>query len=314
MNTDEGVKLLKEISAFIREWKDSAEPAPASEPDVTETIEQVMDKINSLVGMQNIKDEIRSFINYINIMKERQKMELPATPLSLHAVFYGPPGTGKTTIARLLGRVYKVLGLLTSGHLVETDRSGLVAGYVGQTAIKTDELVNKAKGGILFIDEAYTLIPENSTNDFGKEAVDTILKRMEDMRENFAVIAAGYTDEMERFIKSNPGLKSRFSRYYYFDHYSPDELVRIFRIFSDNVEFKLSEDASAKLKNLITHFYALREKSFGNARFVRNVFDKTVQNQADRLASFTPLTSELLCAIEKEDIPEIQDLSPEQFS
>lgn len=312
--TGEEEQLFKDISAFIRKWKNAESSASVPEAEGEETIEQVMEKINSLIGMQNIKDEIKSFINYVNIMLERQKRKLPATPLSLHVVFYGPPGTGKTTIARLLGRVYKALGLLKGGHLIETDRSGLVAGYVGQTAIKTDELVSKAEDGVLFIDEAYTLIPENSTNDFGREAVDTILKRMEDMRDRFAVIAAGYTDEMERFIKSNPGLKSRFSRYHYFDHYSPDELVKIFHVFSDNVEFKLTEDASNKLKDIITHFYNLKEKNFGNARFVRNIFDKIVQNQADRLAALDSLTAELLCGIEKDDIPEIKDFSPERFS
>jgi len=307
-------QLLKDISGHIRKYRQAKNSSPENQKESNETIEQVMEKINSLIGMQKIKDEIRSFINYVNIMQERKKRELPVTPMSLHAVFYGPPGTGKTTIARLLGRVYRALGLLKSGHLVETDRSGLVAGYVGQTAIKTDELVTKAKDGVLFIDEAYTLIPENSTNDFGREAVDTILKRMEDMREDFAVIAAGYTDEMERFITSNPGLKSRFSRYFYFDHYSPDELVKIFHVFSDNIEFKLTGEASEKLKDIITHFYNIRGKSFGNARLIRNIFDKIIQNQADRLAKLESLTSELLCEIRIDDIPDIKDISPEQFS
>lgn len=310
-------KKLKNISGLIQKAmhspaSDSGKPAGTGTEE--ESIEQVMEKINALVGMENIKEEIRSFINFVSIRTERDKRKLPVTPLSLHAVFYGPPGTGKTTIARLLGRVYKALGLLSGGHLIETDRAGLVAGFVGQTAIKTDELVSKAKDGVLFIDEAYTLAPENSANDFGRESIDTILKRMEDMREGFAVIAAGYTDEMERFINSNPGLKSRFSRYFYFDHYTPDELVKIFNIFSDNVEFKLSSDADVKLKELITHFYNKRSRSFGNARFVRNVFDKIVQNQADRLASITTLTNELLCEVIADDIPRIEDFSAEQFS
>ena len=305
---------LKTVSDLIQKVNHSKSASIENPADTVESIEQVMEKINALVGMENIKEEIKSFINFVSIRSERDKRKLPVTPLSLHAVFYGPPGTGKTTIARLLGRVYKALGLLKSGHIVETDRSGLVAGYVGQTAIKTDELVVKAKDGVLFIDEAYTLVPENSSNDFGRESVDTILKRMEDMREGFAVIAAGYTDEMERFINSNPGLKSRFSRYFYFNHYTPDELIKIFNIFAGNVEFKLSSDADNKLKNLITHFYDLRSRSFGNARFVRNVFDKIVQNQADRLASLKVLTNELLCEITADDIPEINDFSSEQFS
>lgn len=305
---------LKDISLLIQKMKNSKISSPEKGVESEETIEQVMEKINQLVGMDNIKDEIKSFINFVSIRSERDKRKLPVTPLSLHAVFYGPPGTGKTTIARLLGRVYKALGLLKSGHLVETDRAGLVAGYVGQTAIKTDEMVVKAKDGVLFIDEAYTLAPENSANDFGRESIDTILKRMEDMREGFAVIAAGYTDEMERFINSNPGLKSRFSRYFYFNHYTPDELFKIFNIFADNVEFKLSNEAADKLKGLITHFYDLRSRSFGNARFVRNVFDKIVQNQADRLASLKSLTNEILSEVTAADIPEINDFSAEQFS
>jgi len=305
---------LKNISDLIQRMQHSKITFSGKASEGEETIEQVMEKINALVGMENIKEEIKSFINFVNIRSERDKRKLPVTPLSLHTVFYGPPGTGKTTIARLLGRVYKALGLLKSGHLVETDRAGLVAGYVGQTAIKTDELVNKAKDGVLFIDEAYTLIPENSANDFGRESVDTILKRMEDMREGFAVIAAGYTDEMERFINSNPGLKSRFSRYFYFNHYTPDELIKIFNIFADNVEFKLSSDAADKLKELIIHFYNIRSRNFGNARFVRNVFDKIVQNQADRLASLASLTNELLCEVTAEDIPLKEDFSAEQFS
>jgi len=305
---------LKKISELIQKVSHSKTSSPVKPAEGEETIEQVMEKINALVGMENIKDETKSFINFVSIRTERDKRKLPVTPLTLHAVFYGPPGTGKTTIARLLGRVYRALGLLKSGHLIETDRSGLVAGYVGQTAIKTDELVTKAKDGVLFIDEAYTLVPENGTNDFGRESIDTILKRMEDMREGFAVIAAGYTDEMERFIDSNPGLKSRFSRYFYFNHYTPDELVKIFKIFSDNVEFKLSVEADTRLMVLITHFYNLRSKSFGNARFVRNVFDKIVQNQADRLASLTAFTDELLCEITEEDIPVKEDFSAEQFA
>jgi len=305
---------LKNISDLIRNTKLTEIPTTEQTPEQEESIEQVMEKINELVGMDNIKDEIKSFINFVNIRNEREKRNLPVTPLTLHAVFYGPPGTGKTTIARLLGRAYKALGLLKSGHLVETDRAGLVAGYVGQTAIKTDELVTRAKSGVLFIDEAYTLIPENSSGDFGKESVDTILKRMEDMRDGFAVIAAGYTDEMERFINSNPGLKSRFSRYFYFNHYTPDELVKIFNIFAGNIEFKLNGEADEKLRELITYFHGKRTKSFGNARFVRNVFDKIVQNQADRLAKLTTLTNEILCEVTGDDIPAKDDFIAESFS
>ncbi len=289
-----------------------AEPETAGDEE-TETIEEVLEAINKLVGMKKVKDEISSYINFIKIRRERENRGLPVTPLSLHAVFYGPPGTGKTTIARLLGRVYRALGLLAKGHLVETDRAGLVAGYVGQTAVKTDELVTSAMDGVLFIDEAYALIPEQEGNDFGREAVDTILKRMEDRRDRFAVIVGGYPDEMERFINANPGLKSRFSRYFYFDHYNPDELMAIFSIFTGDVKFVMEEDALTRARELFTYFYARRDRSFGNGRFARNVFEKIVQNQADRLSSLNELNEELLCGIKPEDIPEISDFSDEQF-
>ncbi len=298
---------LKILSAKLHE--EGAIPDENIAGEREETLDEVMEQVNSLVGMKNIKDEIASFVNFVRIRKERELRGLPVTPLSLHSVFYGPPGTGKTTIARLLGRIYRALGLLKGGQLIETDRAGLVAGYVGQTAIKVDEIVQKAMDGVLFIDEAYTLSPAMSGNDFGQEAVDAILKRMEDHRERFAVIVAGYPDEMKRFINSNPGLKSRFSRYFYFDHYDPDELLDIFEIFAGNVEFKLSEDASEKLGKLIAVFYDRRDRTFGNGRFVRNVFEKIVERQSNRLASVTPLTDELLCEITGEDIPEPDDFT-----
>ncbi len=303
-------ELLKGVYSMIYKAPDTAAPeSPAKE----ETLEDVMKEINSLVGMKNIKDEINSFINFVRITKERESRNLPLATVSLHSVFYGPPGTGKTTIARLLGRGYRALGLLKSGHLVETDRAGLVAGYVGQTAVKTDEVVNKAADGVLFIDEAYSLAPEQSGNDFGQEAIDALLKRMEDMRGRLAVIVAGYNEEMERFIGSNPGLKSRFSRYFNFNHYTPDELMQIFDRFAGNVKFKTNDDAKKKLVELITAFHALRGRDFGNGRFVRNVFERIVQKQADRLASVTELTEDILCEIKPEDVPSGDEFRAEQF-
>jgi len=303
-------ELLKNVYSMIYKSPETAAPeSPAKE----ETLEDVMKEINSLVGMKNIKNEINSFVNLVRITRERESRKLPVATVSLHSVFYGPPGTGKTTIARLLGRVYKALGLLKSGHLVETDRAGLVAGYVGQTAVKTDEAVNRAADGVLFIDEAYSLAPEQAGNDFGQEAIDALLKRMEDMRGRLAVIVAGYNDEMERFIGSNPGLKSRFSRYFNFDHYTPDELMQIFERFAGNVKFKTSEEAKRKLVDLVTAFHALRGRDFGNGRFVRNVFERIVQKQADRLASVTELTEDILCEIKPEDVPSGDEFRAEQF-
>ncbi len=274
-----------------------------------DTLEKVMEKINTLVGMNNIKDEIKTFINLIKVQKERKERGYPATPLSLHAVFHGPPGTGKTTIARLLGKVYKCLGLLKKGHIIETDRAGLVAGYVGQTAIKVDEIVQKALDGVLFIDEAYSLSPSDGGKDFGQEAIDAILKRMEDNRERLVVIVAGYPDEMKRFINSNPGLKSRFSRYFYFEDYRPEELMKIFNVFCGNVSFKLDGPAEEALVKLFTLLYAARDKTFGNGRLARNIFEKIVEKQANRIAEITPMTDEVLCGIAEQDIPTKEEMA-----
>jgi SpoVK/Ycf46/Vps4 family AAA+-type ATPase len=303
---------LKEIHRLILQRDAAAESAAAAarEGEKVETLEEVMEKINALVGMKAIKDEINSLVNLIKVQKRRLELNLPATPVSLHSVFYGPPGTGKTTIARLLGKVFRALGMIRKGQLIETDRAGLVAGYVGQTAINVDAVVQKALDGVLFIDEAYSLVPDNAGSDFGREAIDTILKRMEDYRDRLVVIVAGYTDEMERFIDSNPGLKSRFNRYFYFDHYSPEDLYRIFEIFIRNASFVPDEKAVAKLKLLLAAMHKKRDRAFGNGRLVRNIFEKTVERQANRIAGITPLTGEVLCAIIEADIPDEGEASP----
>lgn len=287
----------------------SATAVAVKEAEEEETLDTVMKKINDLVGMDKIKEQIATLVNLIKVQKEREERKLPATPLSLHAVFYGPPGTGKTTIARLLGKVYKSIGLLKRGQLVETDRAGLVAGYVGQTAINVDNVVQKALDGVLFIDEAYALIPDDiGGRDFGQEAVNTILKRMEDYRDRLVVIVAGYTEEMDRFIHSNPGLKSRFSRYFYFDHYKPEELIKIFDSFCKNAEFRVPDDARARALALFSSLYEKRDRTFGNGRAVRNIFERIVERQANRIAGISPLTDEILCTIAPDDIPEEKDL------
>ncbi len=299
---------LREIRALIYRKLDGTAQRQ-NDSGKEETLEEIMEKINSLVGMKKIKEEIATFINLIKVQKARTEKNLPLTPLSLHCVFYGPPGTGKTTIARYLGRVYKALGLLKKGQLVETDRAGLVAGYVGQTAIKVDEVVQKALDGVLFIDEAYSLVPSNAAgNDFGQEAIDAILKRMEDYRDRLVVIVAGYTDEMKRFINANPGLKSRFSRYFYFEHYTPDELMAIFEIFCKNAAFKIDDGVREKMHKNLTILYEKRDRSFGNGRLVRNIFEKIVERQANRIAGITPLTEEVLCEIVEADVPDLDDI------
>jgi len=277
-----------------------------------ETLEGVMESIDRLIGMAKVKEQVRTFVNLIKVHQERKRRGLPVTQFSMHAVFYGPPGTGKTTIARYLGKVYKCLGLLESGHMVETDRAGLVAGYVGQTAIQVNETVQEALDGVLFIDEAYALSPaESHGKDFGQEAIDTLIKRMEDHRDRLVVIVAGYPDEMQRFIDSNPGLKSRFNRYFYFDHYSPEELMQILNIFTENALFTLTKPARRAMLTLLTELHEQRDKSFGNGRLVRNLFEKTVEKQANRISSISSLTDEILCSITKKDIPTVAEAGPE---
>ena len=236
-------------------------------------------------------------------MQKRKEEGLPTPDMSLHMVFSGNPGTGKTMIARLMSRIYKSLGILSKGHLVETDRSGLVAGYVGQTAIKTKEVIDKAKGGVLFIDEAYALTNRGGGQDFGQEAVDTLLKAMEDMRDDLIVIVAGYTELMEQFVNSNPGLKSRFNRFMEFPDYTVDEMLGIFNMRCEKSGYTLADDeAKEALRQRIDKDSSEDVDGFGNARGVRNLFERALASQADRLAAFSTVTKEDLMTLTKEDI------------
>jgi len=265
-----------------------------------DSLEVTLKELEELVGLSDIKNEVKSLINFAKVNEIRKEKGLPTVSLSLHSVFFGPPGTGKTTIARLISKSFKSLGILKKGHLVETDRSQLVAGYVGQTAIKTKQVLDKALDGVLFIDEAYSL---SNDDEFGKEAIDTILKYMEDNRDRLIVIVAGYENEMGNFINSNPGLKSRFNKYFSFPNYSGSELLDILLRITTKNKFNMSEDATSKLTYIINDAIFAEGKQFGNARYVRNLYEKIVQNQFMRVSQIENIEEEHLSEITISDLP-----------
>ena len=291
------------VTETENQWLDSIMNVGTADEkeDKSKVIENPAEELNNMIGLSTVKNEINTLCNFVIMKKKREAEGLKSPSISYHCVFTGNPGTGKTTVARLLAGIYKDLGVLKKGHLVETDRSGLVAEYVGQTAVKTNKIIDSALDGVLFIDEAYTLA-NGGTNDYGPEAIATLLKRMEDDRDRLVVILAGYNNEIENFINSNPGLRSRFNRYIHFEDYTASELYDIFCLQVKKGEYTLTDDASQYLQERLKAIVSDKPKDFGNARYVRNLFEKTVEAQANRLAAKTTLTKEELTQITKDDI------------
>ena len=277
----------------------AAKPEEKEEIPPKEKIEDLLAELDSYVGMDAIKTEVRSLINMVQVYKLRREHDLPTTDMSLHMVFSGNPGTGKTTVARIMSRIYHSLDILSKGQLVEVDRSGLVAGYVGQTALKTQKVIEKAMGGVLFIDEAYALNGK-SENDFGQEAIDTILKAMEDHRDDLVVIVAGYTELMDCFIHSNPGLESRFNRFLMFEDYTPEQMVAIFKMQCKKGCYVLAQGTEELVRDFIAEESA--DDSFGNARGVRNLFEHILVAQNNRLAKMENVTRDDLMQILPDDV------------
>ncbi len=275
-------------------------PLPESEP----TLEELLAELDGLCGLEQVKQDVKSLINLVKVRRLREEAGLPVPPMSLHLVFLGNPGTGKTTVARLLAKLYHAIGVLPKGQLVEVDRSGLVAGFVGQTALKTQEVIQKAIGGVLFIDEAYALVNQDNGNDFGREAVEVLLKNMEDHRKDLVVIVAGYSQLMEKFIHSNPGLESRFNKYFYFEDYDGAQLFTILQSMCAKNGYVLTPEGEALARRELMDLYEDRDENFGNARDVRNLFEQAVARQSDRVARLEAPTREQLMELRPEDLTE----------
>ena len=268
--------------AEAEEDKFAKATGPQKKPKQAKPEKTGMDELNELVGLDAVKKDVKELVNLVKTQKMREERGMKTVPVSLHLVFSGNPGTGKTTVARILAKLYKEIGVLSNGQLVEVDRSGLVAGFVGQTAIKTQDKIQEAMGGILFIDEAYTLNKEGA--DYGQEAIDTILKAMEDNRKDLVVIVAGYTELMKKFVESNPGLKSRFNKYIEFPDYTADELISIFELNMRKYNYTYSYEAKLAIEQMIRDREAAKGENFANARDIRNLFESIITNQATRVA------------------------------
>ena len=305
-------------------FEETSVPTSSSEPDTSrgdevsarrlmtddsKPLDLLISELNELIGLERVKSDVTQLVNFLKVQQLRQTKGLEIQPVSRHLVFYGNPGTGKTTVARLLAQIYRSLGVLSKGHLIETDRSGLVAGYIGQTALKVKEVAENALGGILFIDEAYSLSVGQGW-DFGQEAIDTLIKFMEDNRDDLIVVVAGYTEPMNAFLSSNPGLRSRFNKYLNFEDYSPQQLVQIFNLFCVRAGYVMSPSTRDELMKVFSVLYETRNETFGNGRLARNLFELTISNQANRIVAMTDISVDNLSTITSEDLPGLADLHP----
>ena len=291
------ILMLREAVTSAKVAEETAAPAAP-----VETLETLQAKLHRLVGLKEVKERVDTLVNTIRVRQLRQEYALPVPPISLHMVFTGNPGTGKTTVARLMAGIFRALGVVAKGQLVEVDRTGLVAGYVGQTALKVNERVKAALGGVLFIDEAYALVAGRGENDFGYEALDVLVKAMEDHRDDFIVIVAGYPDKMRQFIDSNPGLTSRFANFVEFEDYNADELLLILERMVEDHGYALSDATRARARQLFTELVERKSARFANARDVRNIFEHALARHANRLASVARPSKAELMSLEPADL------------
>ena len=291
----------------LKEGDAEKQDAEEKKPD----FDELMAQLDSLVGLDDVKKDIKNLMNLVKVRRLRKENGLPIPPMSLHMVFMGNPGTGKTTVARIISGLYAAIGVLEKGQLIEVDRAGLVAGYVGQTALKTQEVIKSALGGVLFIDEAYSLA-SGGENDFGREAIETILKAMEDHRDELIVVVAGYDGPMEKFINSNPGLQSRFNKYFYFPDYNGEQLLYIFKGQCKKNGYALTEEAEAEAKAMFEELYENCGENFGNGRDVRNICEDTVVRQSNRVAALDAPTKDDLMQLLPEDFKDADEIDADE--
>lgn len=276
------------------------EPVADADED-TRTLQDLLDELNALVGLEKVKSKVQDLIVYQKVQKMRRENNLHSAKSTLHLAFTGNPGTGKTTVARIVGRIYKKIGLLSKGHFVEVSRTDLIAGYQGQTALKVKKVIEKAKGGVLFIDEAYSITENDHSDSYGRECLTELTKALEDYRDDLVVIVAGYTEPMNKFFESNPGLKSRFNTFIEFDDYTPDELDKILVSMCKSNDYVLDDEAKAKIHSYFEQQVSSKDENFANGRLVRNLYDDLVMNQARRVINITNPKREDLATIKVED-------------